>query len=61
MTRNEILIQQALDHAMDKDPETLRFILELANELKISAAHTLRIERVLHEMIKDVEGQRGTE
>jgi hypothetical protein len=61
MTRSSDIIARALDFALDKDPATLRVIIDIAVEYKIAVDHALKIERVLHEMIKDGEGQRGTE
>jgi hypothetical protein len=61
MTTSTALINRALDHAIDKDPETLKIIIDLVTEYRIAINHALRIERILHEMIKQDEGQRGTE
>ena len=55
MTTSTTLINRALDHAIDKDPETLRIIIDLTVEYKIAVNHALRVERILHEMIKETE------
>jgi hypothetical protein len=55
MTRSSDIIARALDFALDKDPATLRVIIDIAVEYKIAVDHALKIERVLHTMIKESE------
>lgn len=55
MTTSVALINRALDHALNKDPETLRVIIDLTVEYGIAVRQALKVERILHEMIKEAE------
>ena len=55
MTRSEIIISDAIDFAIDKDPATLRVIIDLIVEYRIAVKQALKLERVIHSMVKDTE------
>jgi hypothetical protein len=72
MTRSTLIIERALDHAMDKDPETLRIMIELTGEYRIAINQNLELEKAIKAFMKDGEkvlleskrareSQRGTE
>lgn len=55
MTRSEKLIARALDFAIDKDAETFGLIIDLVTEYEIAVKQALKVERALHNMIKESE------
>ena len=55
VTRSEMIISDALDFAIDKDPATLRVIIDLIVEYKIAVKHALKLESAIHSMVKDTE------
>lgn len=55
MMRHEILIRRALDHAIDKDPETLKIVIDLVVEYKIAVNHALKLEETIKAYMKDGE------
>jgi hypothetical protein len=61
MTTSTALINRAYDHALDCQPESMSIIIELVAEYEIAVKQAIRLERILHEIIKQDEVQRGTE
>lgn len=63
MTTSRLLIEKALDFAIDKDPETLRIIIELVVEYNIAVKQALQAEDTIKRFVKDAEpflrGQHG--
>ena len=55
MTTSTALINRALDHAIDKDPQTLRIIIELVGEYRIAVDHALKLEETIKAYMKDGE------
>lgn len=55
MTTSTALINRAYDHAMASTPKTMAIIIELVAEYEIAVKQAIRLERILHEMIKEME------
>ncbi len=55
MTTSADLINRALDHAIDKDPATLKLIIDLVVEYKIAVNQALQLEETIKAYMKDGE------